>query len=334
MHRFPLTSLIPLVLTLAVAGSACEPPEPPPPPVPGEMTFDGDVLVTVDGDPIKQGLIDVITQPLDEAQRKALTEDANQRRAFLEQVVVGELMYRKALEAGLHEDPEVSKALAMAQREILANALMDRQGRKAVSEAKIKEKYDSMAVQFQQPNARIHHLIVDDAELASRITAELQGGADFGKLAAQYSKDPQARQNGGDLGWVVRPPLPELAKAFDEAPEGEIIGPIESRMGFHVLRIDARRPNTPLEEVAPLLEDEIRKEAMSAFRTDAVMEAKIVYTNPADAPKKDAGGAQLQMGQPGMGQPGMGQPGMNPPVGGELAPSQPGADAPTPSPGG
>lgn len=79
----------------------------------------------------------------------------------------------------------------------------------------------------------------DQAESqANKIVAEIKEGADFAKLAIANSSDPQALK-GGQMGWSKRQELPSLfAAKLHSANKGDIIGPIRSGIGFHILKIN------------------------------------------------------------------------------------------------
>ena len=83
---------------------------------------------------------------------------------------------------------------------------------------------------------------VDDQEaLARQLVGELKGGADFGKLAVTYSADPQALK-GGNMGWGKIEELPTLfSQALSTAKKGDIVGPIRSGVGFHILKVNDLR---------------------------------------------------------------------------------------------
>ncbi|MBW1212840.1 peptidylprolyl isomerase SurA [Pantoea allii] len=83
---------------------------------------------------------------------------------------------------------------------------------------------------------------VDDQEkLAKQLMTELKGGADFGKLAVTYSADSQALK-GGNMGWAKIEELPTLfAQALTTAKKGDIVGPIRSGVGFHILKVNDLR---------------------------------------------------------------------------------------------
>lgn len=83
---------------------------------------------------------------------------------------------------------------------------------------------------------------VDKAEsLANRLVKDATQGADFGKLAITYSADPQALK-GGQMGWGRPQELPSLfAERLSSPRKGQIIGPIRSGVGFHILRVNDTR---------------------------------------------------------------------------------------------
>jgi peptidyl-prolyl cis-trans isomerase C len=82
------------------------------------------------------------------------------------------------------------------------------------------------------------HILVESDEEAQGILRELADGGDFAALAEEHSIDPGSGQRGGDLG-----PAPRGAYVgpFDEAvwnaEIGDIVGPVETQFGFHVIQV-------------------------------------------------------------------------------------------------
>ena len=70
---------------------------------------------------------------------------------------------------------------------------------------------------------------------------QLQGGADFGRLAASFSDAPEAL-SGGDLGWRAQDRLPLLfTDAISPLAAGQIAKPVKSANGFHILKLVGKR---------------------------------------------------------------------------------------------
>lgn len=77
----------------------------------------------------------------------------------------------------------------------------------------------------------------EQRSLADRLVAELRAGADFGKLATEYSTDPISKANEGRYHVFERSPNDASIKAASfKAKVGEILDPIESPLGLHILQ--------------------------------------------------------------------------------------------------
>jgi peptidyl-prolyl cis-trans isomerase SurA len=116
---------------------------------------------------------------------------------------------------------------------------------------------------------------VDDQEtLARQLVAQLKGGADFGKLAVTYSADPQALK-GGNMGWGKIEELPTLfSQALSTAKKGDIVGPIRSGVGFHILKVNDLRGESKNISVTEVHARHILLKP-SPILTDAQAQAKI-----------------------------------------------------------
>ncbi len=77
---------------------------------------------------------------------------------------------------------------------------------------------------------------------AEQIAQRLRGGEDFVKLAAENSDDPSNKFKGGDLGWFGKGAMvKEFEDAVTAAAIGEIVGPVKSQFGYHIIRVKGRQ---------------------------------------------------------------------------------------------
>ena len=94
------------------------------------------------------------------------------------------------------------------------------------------------------------------ADAAARAKADsavkrLKAGADFAALAKAESEDPGSKDSGGELGAVSRGRMvQEFEDAAFGATQGDIVGPVKSPFGFHVIQVTGRSA----ERVQPLFE--------------------------------------------------------------------------------
>jgi len=85
--------------------------------------------------------------------------------------------------------------------------------------------------------AHAAHILVKTEDQARDIQKRLQNGEDFGDLAKRFSKCPSGSK-GGDLGWFGKGMMvPEFEKAAFEGKEGDVIGPVKTQFGVHLIKI-------------------------------------------------------------------------------------------------
>ena len=109
-------------------------------------------------------------------------------------------------------------------------------------------------------------------EKIEAILSELRAGSEFEEMARRYSEGEGASE-GGDRGILIRgagaPPL--IARAAFSLAAGEISDVIETRQGFHLLKVGERRPAgiVPFDEakdrIRARLESTVRDEAVRAY---------------------------------------------------------------------
>lgn len=167
-------------------------------------------------------------------------------------------MSRADMEARLHDT-------------ILTNKVFGRElrSREDLTDKELRDRYDREKERYRLPErARLREIIVikpDDPtkveaarERATALAAQSRTG-DFAKLATT-SSDSGTKDKGGDLGEVTRGELlPDLDKAVFNAQSGAVLGPIETKSGWHILKVEARLPSeVPAFES---VKDRLRKDA-------------------------------------------------------------------------
>ncbi len=94
---------------------------------------------------------------------------------------------------------------------------------------------------------------VDSAAARSQIDgieSELQAGADFAELAAEFSSDTATGSNGGELQRIKYDSglPPTMRDAAFDLSVGEITGVIESPFGYHIIKLLGHYPNDSLDD--------------------------------------------------------------------------------------
>ena len=144
-----------------------------------------------------------------------------------------------------------------------------RRQRDELADKELRERYDREKERYRLPErARLREIIVIKPDDPSKVAAARERAntlaaqariADFAKLATS-SSDAGTKEKGGDLGEVARGELlPDLDKAVFNATAGTVIGPIETKSGWHILKVETRLPSeVPAFES---VKDRLRKDA-------------------------------------------------------------------------
>ncbi|MEQ1505048.1 MAG: peptidylprolyl isomerase, partial [Myxococcota bacterium] len=220
--------------------------------IPGAMPDPGETVLTVDEHPIGLSELEIVFEKrnVPEAERATFAWTPNGKK-LSEEYAVAVALYEQAVAAKLYDDPEVRLQLQLAERQVLAGAMREKLAKAAVTDAAIQKYYDDNKPRFDKTEVKARHIVVGSETEANEIKAQLASGVDFATLAKTKSIDKKTAAKGGDVGWFHLHEERNFGdKVFEEKP-GTVVGPIESRMGFHVVEVLDRRANTPLEEVKP-----------------------------------------------------------------------------------
>jgi len=206
-----------------------------------------------------------------EAVLKRLSSSAERLR-MLNQLIVEEVLYRKAREDRLYEDPDVRALLEDAERKILAQAVLQREiaAEVKITEGDLELYYQAHKDEYRQPErAEVSHILVEDEQAAEEVMKRLESGEDFGDLARELSKEKATADAGGEISGEVEKgsPIPGIGRS-DEATglifstaAGEVADrPVKTDRGFHVLKVRSREG----ERQKPF--DEVRDEVYRTIR--------------------------------------------------------------------
>jgi peptidyl-prolyl cis-trans isomerase C len=193
------------------------------------------------------------------------------------------VLAKDAVKEGLDTNPLVIAAIEKAKERILSDAMLEKIDQKNQPslqdlEAWAQSSYKANSKKYEQPEqVRASHILIRTAEpdakaKAEAILKELRNGADFSKLAKDKSQDPGSAAKGGDLGFFGRGRMikPFEDTAFGMAKAGDISEVIESPFGFHIIRLDEKKPAglQPFAEVKDTLLRQAQNEILNKGRVD------------------------------------------------------------------
>ncbi|GMQ97870.1 MAG: peptidylprolyl isomerase [Acidimicrobiia bacterium] len=123
------------------------------------------------------------------------------------------------------------------------------------------------------------HVLVASEEEAEVVKARLEAGEDFAALASELSLDTQSP--GGALACPSNPSVfvQPFSSIVATAPVGELIGPVQTEFGWHVIQVESRETPATLDELAedPVrwIPEELLDAAWSNWLNDTVAAADI-----------------------------------------------------------
>ncbi|MFH1381014.1 MAG: peptidylprolyl isomerase [Candidatus Omnitrophota bacterium] len=205
---------------------------------------------------IDQAEIDV---KIDEIKKRFPSEEEFVQAIAKENLVISDLekQYRERMLIDKIIDQEVRYSISITPNEVLTYY---EENKDKFNEPK-KVKVSSILIRVGD-----QHSTEAAEKLARKILSRLEEGGDFAALAKKYSEGPYA-DSGGDMGWVKENELMDKINDLVFSLEiNEISGILETTLGFHIFKVDAKAParvktfqevKNPIEEI--LYRDKVEK---------------------------------------------------------------------------
>jgi peptidyl-prolyl cis-trans isomerase C len=236
--------------------------------------MDKDILARIGNKTITKADFEARISVLPPQYQQAL-KDEKAKKDFFEMVIQAHLFALAAKDEKLDKDAKVAMQIEDMTNGILAQEFVRRKLSKIekITDEQIKQYYDENKDKLiNPPTVRVQHILIKLAEgakpeetaaalaKAEKLRKDLEGGADFGKLAEQYSDDPETKVNGGDLGYFTQQQMvPEFSEPVFKMKPGEISQPIKSPFGFHIVKVNDKTEGKPmdLKEATPTIQSAI-----------------------------------------------------------------------------
>ncbi len=201
---------------------------------------------------------------------------------FLERYVNFRLKVRQARELGLDQDSTIRAEMAEYRNQLARPYFTDQ----AVLDDIIADLFEK-----QQEELNVSHLLVRTEEGASpadtlrayervmSLRDSIVAGEDFEEMAFLRSEDPSARRNRGNLGYFTGGRMVlDFERAAYGATIGEVVGPVRTRFGYHLIKVNDRRARTPEIRASHILirvQGETQADSLAARQTAEELQARI-----------------------------------------------------------
>jgi peptidyl-prolyl cis-trans isomerase C len=169
----------------------------------------------------------------------------------LEDLVETRLFAMEAEKRQLDRSADVRHRLERARELILAGALNDQIRDTALDEGAVERLYrDQVRLLRNSREVHLRQIVLRDRDAAVAAKRRLDAGEAFEALAYELSLDRASATEGGDMGFRLPEDLPDgLREAAGGTPVGQMAGPIQTSVGWVIIKVDERR-----EEAAPSME--------------------------------------------------------------------------------
>ena len=236
------------------------------------------VVARVNGQPItRSAVIDFYNQlpaPMNQIPLEQLVP------GIIKELAARKLLGEAAEKAKLADDPAVKSQLQAAREQVLQQAYLDRQMKTALTEPKLKARYEEL-IKAQPPQEEVHarHILTATEADAQAALDEVKKGVDFTEVSKKRSIGPTAT-TGGDLGFFTKDKMvPEFAEAAFALQPGQVSEkPVKSQFGWHVIKVEARRKAEPprfedvREQVYEIMSNEVVEQTVEELRKSAKIE--------------------------------------------------------------
>ncbi|MBR2503541.1 MAG: peptidylprolyl isomerase [Oscillospiraceae bacterium] len=201
------------------------------------------ILATVDGVNITEAEVNAFIGTLTKDQQM-YANNPQFRQQCLEEIINIHLFAKMGKEEKMDETKEFATYMESAKKDILAQlAIKKVLAEAAVTAEECKEYYEANKATFvTKPTVSAKHILVKEEADIIAIKKLIESGAkEFEEMAREHSTCGSAAR-GGDLGEFGRG---QMVKEFEEAAFnaeiGEIVGPVQTQFGYHLIKVEDKR---------------------------------------------------------------------------------------------
>ena len=181
--------------------------------------------------------------------------DSAAKRQILNQMIENKRKLAAAYDMGLDEDEQVLETVNSQEEQAIFNKYIENmvvdsiidlnQVDQYLEKSKYEVKASHILIKFGDKPGTPGNRSKEEAEkLAASLAKRIRNGESINALAQEYSDDPSAKQNSGDLGYFTWGRMVDEFQeaAFNLAP-GQVSDPVLTSFGYHIIQVKDRRDN-------------------------------------------------------------------------------------------
>lgn len=189
---------------------------------------------------------------------KAPDYSAEALREYLDLYSLFKMKVKEAEEQQVDTTASIQYELGNYRKQLASKYLTDEE----VKQEQVKEAYDRL-----KEVVKVAHIMILSSPMApsedtvkpyntidSIYKAVSKGKADFGEMAEKYSDDKASAPNGGQIGYITAlQAVYEFENVAYSTPVGKVSEPFRTQYGYHILKVEDRKPSQGEVEVAQIM---------------------------------------------------------------------------------
>jgi peptidyl-prolyl cis-trans isomerase C len=222
-------------------------------------------VATVNGHAITDADLNALVATLPMHQRDNMLKEPALRNQLIQNLVDQELMVQDATARKVEATKEYRDAISTFHKQALVNILVEKQLTPKVTDAAVKNFFNKNKIRYSSDQVHAEHILLATEKEAQAVMAEVK-------------KDPTAKNNRGDLGFFGRGEYDQnFVDAAFGGKVGEVVGPVKSPFGYHVIKVVDRKIGKIPEfaEVETKVRNDLQREVLQTYVDGLRRKAKI-----------------------------------------------------------
>lgn len=195
----------------------------------------------------------------------AMKNNANQRKAFMEDLQRTRSLATQAVRAGIDKDPLFQQRLDAQREHILATMYVDSVMKSKVNESALRKYFKNNQAAFTKHQRSAFHIVTrEEAAARAAIAALQEPGVDLNTLVQEFSPSAPEGAKSGDLGTFSRG---QMLRPLEDAVFTTSVGkvhpePVKTSFGWHAILVTGEIPPKPVKF------EDVREEVEQKYRAE------------------------------------------------------------------
>ena len=195
----------------------------------------------------------------------AMKNNANQRKAFIEDLRRTRALATEAVNAGVDKDPVFQQRLAAQREHILATMYVDSVMKAKINEASLRKYFNGNRAAFTKHQRSAFHIVTKEEGAArAAINALREPGVNLETLTVEFAPSAPEGATSGDLGTFTRG---QMLKPLEDAVFSTNVGqvypePVKTDFGWHAILVTGDIPPKPVKF------EDVRDEVDRKYRSE------------------------------------------------------------------